>query len=212
MGVLNPLKVVITNYPDNQTEELDAINNPEKPEDGSRKVPFSKELYIEQEDFMDVAEKKWFRLAPGAEVRLRYAYFIKCEEVIKDASGKVIELRCTYDPASKGGNSPDGRKVKGTLHWVSAQHAINAEVRLYDRLFKMEIPEGDDLKEIINPDSMKVLQNCKLEPHMKTLKDGDSVQFERMGYFCVDKDSTTDKLVFNRTVALKDTWAKESKK
>ncbi len=212
MGVLNPLKVVITNYPDNQTEELDAINNPEKPEDGSRKVPFSKELYIEQEDFMEVAEKKWFRLAPGAEVRLRYAYFIKCEEVITDASGKVVELRCTYDPASKGGNSPDGRKVKGTLHWVSAQHAINAEVRLYDRLFKMEIPEGDDLKEIINPDSMKVLQNCKLEPHMKTLKDGDTVQFERMGYFCVDKDSTENKLVFNRTVALKDTWAKEKGK
>ncbi|MFM7023028.1 MAG: glutamine--tRNA ligase/YqeY domain fusion protein [Flavobacteriales bacterium] len=213
MGVLNPLKVVITNYPENQIEELEAINNPEDPSAGSRKVPFSKELYIEQEDFMEVAAKKWFRLAPGAEVRLRYAYYIKCEEVIKDASGKVIELRCTYDPATKGGDSPDGRKVKGTLHWVSVARALDAEVRLYDRLFTAEVPDAEeDFKSVLNPNSLTILKAAKLEPFLQNAKAGEKYQFERMGYFCVDKDSAENALVFNRTVTLKDSWVKEVKK
>ena len=212
MAVLNPVKVVITNYPENQVEMLTAVNNPEDENAGTREVPFSRELYIERDDFMENPPKKYFRLAPGQEVRLRYAYFITCQEVIKDENGEVVELRCTYDPASKGGNSPDGRKVKGTIHWVSAQHAIDAEVRLFDRLFKTEAPddveEGHSFLENLNPDSLKVLQNCKLEPELAKLKVLDKVQFERLGYFCVDKDSTAEHLVFNRACTLKDSWAK----
>jgi len=211
MGVLNPLKVVIDNYPEDGEEYLDAVNNPEDESRGKRKVPFSKELYIEQEDFMENPPRKFFRLGIDREVRLRYAYFIKCTHVVKDVEGKITEVHCTYDPASKGGKSPDGRKVKGTLHWVSVKHAIKSEVRLYDRLFTVENPQADkekDFKEFINKDSLKVIENAMLEPHLKNVKTGEQLQFERMGYFCVDKDSTTDKLVFNRTVTLRDSWAK----
>ncbi|MFN4218916.1 MAG: glutamine--tRNA ligase/YqeY domain fusion protein [Candidatus Bipolaricaulia bacterium] len=212
LAVLDPLKVVITNYPDSQVEWLDAINNPEDLSAGTRKVPFSKVLYIERDDFMENPPKDFYRLAPGREVRLRYAYFIKCVEVIKDAHGNVIELRCTYDPATRGGEAPDGRKVKATIHWVSAQHAIDAEVRLYDRLFTkpdpLDVPEGHDWKENINPNSLIVLQNCKLEPSLADAKVGDRFQFERKGYFCVDPDSTPERLVFNRTVTLKGEWEK----
>ena len=216
MAVLNPLKVVITNYPDGQVENLTAINNPEDESAGTRQVPFSKVIYIERDDFMENPPKKYFRLAPGQEVRLRYAYFIKCEEVIKDAEGNIVELHCSYDPASKGGNSPDGRKVKGTIHWVSAEHAIDAEVRLFDRLFSKENPEdveeGQTFLDNINPDSLQVLQNCKLEPELAKAQVMDKMQFERLGYFCVDKDSTPEHLVFNRACTLKDSWSKESKK
>ena len=216
MAVLNPLKVVITNYPENQVENLTAINNPEDESAGTRQVPFSREIYIERDDFMENPPKKYFRLAPGQEVRLRYAYFIKCDEVIKDAEGNIVELRCSYDPASKGGNSPDGRKVKGTIHWVSAEHAIDAEVRLFDRLFSKENPEeveeGQTFLDNINPDSLQVLQHCKLEPELAKAKVMDKMQFERLGYFCVDKDSTAEHLVFNRACTLKDSWSKESKK
>ena len=216
MAVLNPLKVVITNYPENQVENLTAINNPEDESAGTRQVPFSKVIYIERDDFMENPPKKYFRLAPGQEVRLRYAYFIKCEEVIKDAEGNIVELHCSYDPASKGGNSPDGRKVKGTIHWVSAQHAVDAEVRLFDRLFSKENPEdveeGQTFLDNINPDSLQVLQNCKLEPELAKAQVMDKIQFERLGYFCVDKDSTPEHLVFNRSCTLKDSWSKESKK
>lgn len=216
MAVLNPLKVVITNYPDGQVENLTAINNPEDESAGTRQVPFSKVIYIERDDFMENPPKKYFRLAPGQEVRLRYAYFIKCDEVIKDAEGNIIELHCSYDPASKGGNSPDGRKVKGTIHWVSAEHAIDAEVRLFDRLFSKENPddveEGQTFLDNMNPDSLQVLQNCKLEPELGKAKVMDKMQFERLGYFCVDKDSTPEHLVFNRACTLKDSWSKESKK
>ncbi len=216
MGVLNPLKVVITNYPENETEYLTAINNPEDETAGTREVPFSRELYIERDDFMENPPKKYFRLSPGQEVRLRYAYFITCREVIKNAEGDVIELRCTYDPASRGGNSPDGRKVKGTIHWVSAPHAVDAEVRLFDRLFKVENPEdveeGKTFLDNINPDSLHTLYCCKLEPELARLKASDKVQFERLGYFCVDKDSAAEHLVFNRTCTLKDSWAKEVNK
>ena len=216
MAVLNPLKVVITNYPENQVENLTAINNPEDESAGTRQVPFSREIYIERDDFMENPPKKYFRLAPGQEVRLRYAYFIKCEEVIKDAEGNIVELHCSYDPASKGGNSPDGRKVKGTIHWVSAEHAIDAEVRLFDRLFSKENPEdveeGQTFLDNINPDSLQVLQNCKLEPELAKAQVMDKMQFERLGYFCVDKDSTPEHLVFNRSCTLKDSWSKESKK
>ena len=211
MGVLDPLKVVITNYPDGQVEELDAVNNPEDPDAGTRKVPFTKELYIEREDFMEDPPKKFFRLSPGTEVRLRYAYFIKCEDVVKDKDGNIVELHCTYDPASRGGNSPDGRKVKATLHWVSATENVEAEVRLYDRLFNDEEPDGHkdiDFKEFLNPDSLTVLPKCYIEPFVKTAKPMDFFQFERMGYFTVDPDSTAGSLVFNRTVLLKDTWSK----
>ncbi len=213
MGVLNPLKVVIENYPDDKEEELEAINNPEDESAGKRMVPFSKELYIEQSDFMEDPPKKFFRLAPGREVRLRYAYFIKCTDVIKDENGKVTELKCSYDPESRGGNSPDGRKVKATLHWVSAKHAIDAEIRLYDRLFSVEDPnQGPDFREHLNPDSLKILQ-AKLEPALKNAQPGFKCQLERQGYFCVDiKDSKSDSLVFNRTVTLKDMWAKIQKK
>jgi len=215
LGVLNPLKVVITNYPENQTEDLDAINNPEDESMGKRKVPFSRELYIERDDFMENPPRKFFRLGPGREVRLRYAYFIKCNDFVKDENGEVIELHCTYDPASKGGNSPDGRKVKATLHWVSAAHALKSEVRLYDRLFNNENPDGQkdvDFKEFLNPDSLKVLPECYIEPFVKNAKPFEHFQFERLGYFNCDMDSTEEKPVFNRTVPLRDSWAKALKK
>ena len=214
MGVLRPLKIVIENYPEGQVEELDAINNPEDPEAGSRKVPFSRELYIEREDFMEDPPKKFFRLGPGREVRLRYAYYITCTEVVKDGNGEIVELRCSYDPETKGGDSPDGRKVKGTLHWVSAAKAINAEVRLYDRLFSKENPEdGDDFTSNLNPDSLQTLSNCKLEPELARTGPGVSFQLESLGYFCLDsKDSSTENLVLNRTTPLRDSWAKLQKK
>ncbi len=215
MGVINPLKVVITNYPENQVEELDAVNNPEDESMGTRKVPFSREIYIEQEDFMENPPRKFFRLSPGAEVRLRYAYFIKCNYAIKDEFGKIIELHCTYDPASKGGNSPDGRKVKATLHWVSATEGIKSEVRLYDRLFNHENPDGQkdvDFKTFLNPDSLKIQTNCYIEPFVKNAKALDHFQFERLGYFNLDPDSTPEKLVFNRTVPLRDSWTKQQNK
>jgi glutaminyl-tRNA synthetase len=212
MAVLDPLKVVLVNYPDDQVEWLEAINNPEDPSAGTRQVPFSKVLYIERDDFMENPPKDFYRLAPGREVRLRYAYFIKCVDVIKDSHGNVIELHCTYDPATRGGEAPDGRKVKATIHWVSAQHAIDAEVRLYDRLFTkpdpLDVPEGHDWKENLNPNSLIVLTNCKLEPSLADAKVGERFQFERKGYFCVDPDSTEKKLVFNRTVTLKGEWDK----
>ena len=212
MAVLRPLKVVIVNYPEGQVEELEAINNPEDASMGKRKVPFSRVLYIEQDDFMENPPKKFFRLAPGREVRLRYGYYIKCVDVIKDdMTGEPIELRCTYDPESRGGWSPDGRRVQATLHWVSAAHALQAEVRLYDRLFLNPDPaagkEGD-LKALLNPDSLKVLTSCKVEPSLTGAAHGSRYQFERLGYFAVDTDSTTEKLVFNRAVALRDSWAK----
>ncbi len=212
MGVLNPLRVVIENYPENETEELDAINNPEDESAGTRKVPFSRVIYIEQDDFREDAPRKFFRLSPGKEVRLRYAYFITCTDVIRNEAGEISELRCTYDPATRGGNSPDGRKVKGTLHWVSAQHAVSAEVRLYDRLFSVPNPTGDksgkDYREFLNPNSLEVLTDCKVEPSLTQASAGDRFQFERLGYFCVDPDSSDDQLVFNRTVTLRDSWAK----
>ncbi len=212
MAVLNPLKVVIENYPDDLTEEMEAVNNPEDAAAGTRKVPFSKVLYIERDDFMESPPKKFYRLTPGREVRLRYAYFIKCTDVVKDNNGNITELHCTYDPQTRGGDAPDGRKVKATLHWVSAKDALKAEVRLYDNLFTKENPdeteEGQDFTANINPRSLKVLEDCFIEPSVKNIKALVRLQFERLGYFCVDKDSTEDKLVFNRTVTLKDTWAK----
>ena len=209
MGVLNPLKVVIENYPDGQSEELDAVNNPEDETAGKRKVPFSRTLYIEREDFMEDPPKKFFRLGPGREVRLRYAYFITCTDVVKDANGEITELRCTYDPETKGGNSPDGRKVKATLHWVSADHGVPAEVRQYDPLFLDREPDiGDDLAKVLNPDSLTVLLNAQLEPALGAHDGSLAVQFERQGYFVKDPDTTADKLVFNRVVGLRDTWAK----
>ena len=211
LGVLNPVKVVITNYPENHEEELEAINNPEDESAGKRKMPFSREIYIEREDFMENPPKGYFRLTPGVEVRLRYAYFIKCENVVKDANGEITEIHCTYDPASKGGNSPDGRKVKSTIHWVSVKHAKPLEVRLYDRLFKSENPEdGQDYKEDLNPDSLKTITGF-LEPYAINAKPMEHYQFERMGYFIVDKDSVPGNPVFNRTVTLKDTWSKNIK-
>lgn len=216
MAVLRPLKVIIDNYPEGQEELLDAVNNPEDPGAGTRKVPFSRVLYIEKDDFMEDPPKQFFRLAPGREVRLRYAYFIKCESVVKDERGEIVELHCTYDPATRGGDAPDGRKVKATLHWVSAQHAVEAEVRLYDTLFTKENPddveEGKDFTDYMNPKSLEVLTSCCLEPGLKEASPGSRYQFERMGYFCVDTvDSTPEKLVFNRTVTLKDEWAKLQK-
>ncbi len=210
MGVLNPLKVVIENYPEGQTEYLDAINNPEDPSAGVRQVPFSRELYVEREDFMEDPPKKFYRLSPGREVRLRYAYFITCTGVVKNDKGEVVELRCTYDSATKGGDSPDGRKVKATLHWVSAPHAIDAEVRLYDKLFTEPEP-GDDFMEKLNPKSLEVVEAAKLEPSLEEAPPGSRYQFERLGYFCVDQDSTPSRRVFNRTVTLRDTWAKVMK-
>ena len=213
MAVLRPLKVIIDNYPEDQVEWFDVENNPEKPEMGTRKVPFTRELYIEQEDFMENPPNKFFRLAPGREVRLKNTYFITCESVVKDSDGNITELHCTYDPASRGGNSPDGRKVKGTLHWVSAQHALNAEIRLYDHLFTVPDPGAvEDVHSIINPGSLEVLTDSKVEPNLAAAKTGDQYQFLRMGYFCTDPDSTPEKLVFNRTVGLKDSWGKELKK
>ena len=215
MAVLNPLKVVIENYPDDLVEELEAINNPEDESAGTRTVPFSKELYIERDDFMEDPPRKFFRLAPGREVRLRYAYFITCTEVIKDESGEIVELRCTYDPATRGGAAPDGRRVKATLHWVSAQHALQAEARLYDSLFTVEDPEADsekDFTDFISPNSLRVVDPVFVEPSVRQAKSGDRFQFERLAYFVVDRDSTADKLVFNRTVTLRDQWAKAQKK
>jgi glutaminyl-tRNA synthetase len=213
MGVLNPLKVVITNFPEDKTDMLDAINNPEDETMGTRQVPFTREIYIERDDFMENPPKKYFRLAPGTEVRLRYAYLVTCNEVIKDANGEIVELRCTCDPASRGGQSPDGRKVKGTIHWVSAPNAVPAEVRLYDRLFTVpdpdDVPEGTDYKDNLNPDSLKTV-TAMVEPYLKDAKAGTGYQFERLGYFCVDPDTATGKLVFNRTVTLKDSWAKQN--
>ncbi len=216
MAVLKPLKVVITNYPEGQSEYFDAENNPEDPNAGTRKVKFTREIYIEQEDFMENPPKKFFRLAPGAEIRLKHAYYITCKEVIKDAQGNVVELRCELDPESRGGSTPDGRRVKGTLHWVSASEGIKAEVRLYDHLFKQENPdkveEGTDFLDNINPDSLEVLKDCVVEPALAEVKTGVPMQFLRMGYFCKDKDSAPGRLVFNRTISLKDGWAKEQKK
>jgi len=215
MAVLNPLKVVITNFPEGEVDQLDAVNNPEDESAGMRKVPFSKTLYIERDDFMEDPPRKFFRLAPGREVRLRYAYFITCTDVVKDADGNITELHCTYDPETRGGDAPDGRKVKATMHWVSAEHALKAEVRLYDYLFTKENPEeveeGKNFEANINPDSLKVLTDCYIEPSVAGTKLLDRFQFERLGYFCTDKDSAGDKLVFNRTATLRDTWAKIQK-
>jgi glutaminyl-tRNA synthetase len=217
MAVLRPLKVVITNYPEGQIEDLEAANHPQKADMGTRTVPFSRELYIEADDFMEDAPKKFFRLAPGREVRLRYAYFITCTEVVKDSAGKIVELRCTYDPATRGGNAPDGRKVKGTIHWVSAAKAVTAEIRLYDHLFKTEhpddAPEGKTFLDNINPDSLEIVRDAKLEPSLANAKPGQHFQFERLGYFFTDPvDSQPARPVFNRTSTLRDTWAKESGK
>jgi glutaminyl-tRNA synthetase len=209
MGVLRPLKVVIENFPEGETDELEAVNNPEDPAAGMRPVPFGRELYIERDDFIEDPPKKFFRLAPGREVRLRYAYFITCREVIKDGDGQVIELRCTYDPETRGGDSPDGRKVKATLHWVSAAHAVVAEVRLYDHLFSRSDPGADrDFLDDLNPDSLEVIEDALLEPSVAAMGAGNRMQLERLGYFCVDPDSTADLPVLNRTVTLRDTWAK----
>jgi glutaminyl-tRNA synthetase len=214
-GVLNPLRVVIDNYPEDLVEEMECINNPEDLSMGTRKVPFSRVLYLEREDFREDPPRKWFRLAPGREVRLRYAYFITCVDVVKDESGQVVELHCTYDPATRGGDSPDGRKVRGTLHWVSADHSLPAEVRLYDHLFLKpdpeDVEEGADFTANLNPDSLEVLTSCRVEPSLAGAAPGSRCQFERQGYFCVDPDSSDGNLVFNRTVALRDTWAKIEK-
>ena len=223
MAVLNPVKLVIDNYPEEQTEMLTAVNNPENEADGTRQVPFCRELYIEREDFMEEAPKKYFRLSLGREVRLRYAYFVTAQSVEKDAEGNITCIHCTYDPATRGGDAPDGRKVKGTLHWVSARHAVNAEVRMFDRLFATETPdeapEGKTFLDNLNPNSLQVLQNCKLEPSLadarmvvneQGIEEPMRFQFERMGYFCTDRDGSPDHLVFNRSCSLKDTWAKIS--
>src|SRR5947209_4724224 len=216
MTVLRPLKVVLDNYPEGQVEELDAINNPEDASAGTRKVPFSRVLYIEQEDFREDPPKDYFRLTPGREVRLRYAYFIKCVGVVKNDAGEPIEVHCTYDPATRGGNAPDGRKVKSTIHWVSAAHSIDAEVRVYETLFTKEDPgqveEGQDFTANRNPKSLEVITGAKLEPSLANPCEGGRYQFERLGYFCVDPDSAPGKPVFNRTVALKDAWAKIEKR
>jgi glutaminyl-tRNA synthetase len=215
MGVLDPLKVVIENFAENEVDLLDAVNNPEDESMGTRKVPFTREIYIEREDFMEDPPRKFFRLAPGREVRLRYAYFVTCTDVIKDAAGEVLELRCSYDPATRGGDAPDGRKVKGTLHWVSVDHALDAEVRLYDHLFSaedpMQVEPGGHFLDSLNPDSLKVLEGAKVEQSLETASPGASYQFERQGYFCVDPDTKPGRLVFNRTVTLRDTWAKVKK-
>jgi glutaminyl-tRNA synthetase len=211
MGVIDPLKVIITNYPEGVVEELDAINNPEDESMGKRKVPFSREIYLEREDFMENPTNKFYRLSVGREVRLRYSYFIKCTDIVKNDLGEIVEIHCTYDPETKGGNAPDGRKVKATLHWVAAGQAVKAEVRLYDRLFTDADPSGHkekDFLEFLNPDSLKVLSACYIEPFVKTGKPLDSFQFERLGYFNIDPDSTPDQMVFNRIVSLKDGFKK----
>src|SRR5580700_7604460 len=216
MAVLRPLRVVIDNYPEGQVEQMEAVNNPEDANAGSRTVPFSRVLYIEQDDFREDPPKQYFRLAPGREVRLRYGYFVTCQSLVKDANGQVTEIHCTYDPATRGGNAPDGRKVKSTIHWVSAEHAIDAEVRLYDTLFTREDPnqvdEGREFTDNLNPQSLEVVGGAKLEPSLRGAAAGTGYQFERLGYFSVDPDTTPEKLVFNRTVALRDTWAKIEKK
>ena len=217
MAVLDPLRVVITNYPDDLVEEFEAPNHPADATMGTRRVPFSKVIYIEREDFMEDPPKKFFRLAPGREVRLKYAYLVRCDEVVRDpVSGEILELRCSYDPASRGGSAPDGRKVKGTLHWLSAPHAQPAEIRLYDRLFSVPQPDGQkevDFKTHLNPDSLQVLQNCLVEPSLAQAGPESRFQFERQGYFCADRfDCTPERLVFNRTVGLRDSWAKEDGK
>jgi glutaminyl-tRNA synthetase len=216
MVVLRPLKVTIVNYPEDQVEYLDAINNPEDPEGGTREVPFSRELYIERDDFMEDPPKKFFRLAPGREVRLRWGYFIKCVEVIKDDSGEVVEIRCTYDPETRGGHAPDGRKVRGTIHWVSAAQALDVEVRLYERLFSTadptDVEPDEDFTANLNPNSLEISTSAKAEPSLGDADHGDLYQFERKGYFCVDNRlSSAEHLVFNRTVTLRDTWAKIQK-
>jgi len=217
MAVLRPLKIVIDNYPEGQIEEMDATNNPEDAAAGTRKVPFSRELYIEQDDFREVPPPKYFRLSPGKEVRLRYGYFITAKSVVKNDKGEVLEVHCTYDPATRGGNAPpDGRKVKSTIHWVSAQHAVDAEVRIYENLFTKEnlgdLDEGKDPLDYLNPNSLEVIPHAKLEPSLASAASGTRYQFERLGYFCADLDSKPGALVFNRTVALKDTWAKVERK
>ncbi len=215
MGVLDPLKVVLENYPEDRTEEMDAVNNPEDPDAGTRKVPFSRVLYIEREDFMEDPPRKFYRLAPGREVRLRYAYFVTCVGVVKDADGEILEVRCTYDPETRGGDAPDGRKVKSTMHWVSAAHAVDAAARLYDKLFTDENPASHkdrDFRDFLNPASLETRTGCKVEPAAATLRPFDRIQFERLGYFCVDPDGGPGAPVFNRTVGLKDTWAKIKKR
>jgi glutaminyl-tRNA synthetase len=216
MAVLRPLKLVIDNYPEGQTENVEVANNPEDEAAGTRRVPFSREVYIEQDDFREVPPPKYYRLSPGKEVRLRNAYFVTAHSVVKNADGNVVEVHCTYDPASRGGNSPDGRKVKSTMHWVSAAHAISAEVRLYDKLFTKadpnDYPEGGSFLDNLNPESLEVVADAKLEPSLGEAKVGTQYQFERVGYFCLDRDSTAEKLVFNRTLALKDSWSKIEKK
>jgi glutaminyl-tRNA synthetase len=212
MAVMKPLRVVIENYPDDLVEEMDAVNNPEDAGMGTRKVPFSKVLYIERDDFREDPPKQYFRLAPGREVRLRYGYFITCKEVVKDSEGNIVELRCTYDPETRGGNAPDGRKVKSTIHWVSAAHAVDCEVRLYENLFMKENPneveEGQEFTANLNPNSLEVVTAGKVEPSLRDAKRGIRYQFERIGYFCVDPDSSSKGLVFNRTIGLRDTWSK----
>ena len=208
LAVLRPLKVVIENYPEGEVEYLEAQNNPQDPDAGTRLVPFSREIYIEREDFMEDPPKKFFRLAPGREVRLRFAYFITCTDVIKDAEGNIVEIRATYDPETKGGAAPDGRKVKGTLHWVSAEHSGPAEVRLYDHLFTVEDPNEGDIMDNVNPNSLEILTDARVEVNLADVEVGEKFQFERQGYFCVDPDSTPERLVFNRPVSLRDTWSK----
>ena len=216
MAVLRPLRVVIENYPEDQVEELEAVNNPEDATAGTRKVPFSRVLYIERDDFRETPPKGYFRLSPGREVRLRYAYLVTCKDVVKDASGNIVEVRCTYDPATRGGNTPDGRKVKSTIHWVSAEHSIEAEARLYDKLFTKEDPgdvaEGETFIANLNPNSLEVVERCRIEPSLRGAAARSVYQFERIGYFCVDPDSTPEKIVFNRTATLRDTWAKIERK
>ena len=212
MAVLNPLKVVIENFPENDVDYLEAINNPEDGASGTRKVPFTRELYIDRNDFMEDPPRRFYRLTLGREVRLRYGYFIKCEEVVKDDSGEVVELRCTYDPETRGGSAPDGRRVRATLHWVSAAHALDAEVRLYDNLFTVpnpqDVPEDKTWTDFLNPDSLTALTGCKLEPSLADAQVGEPLQFERVGYFVKDRDSTPETPVFNRSVPLRNTWAR----
>jgi glutaminyl-tRNA synthetase len=213
MAVLRPLKLVIENYPAGQSEELDAVNHPDRPEAGTRKIKFGRELYIERDDFMETPPKKFYRLSPGAEVRLRYAYFVTCRAAVKDANGEIIELRGTYDPATRGGNAPDGRKVKATIHWVSAADSLSAEVRIYNPLFTRPDPAGGaDFAADLNPDSLEVLRAARVEPALVDAEVGAAVQFERQGYFCLDPDSAPGKPVFNRTIGLRDTYAKDMAK
>lgn len=213
MAVQAPLKVTLTNWPEGQVEMMTAINNPEDESAGTREVPFSGELYVEATDFLEDPPRKFHRLKPGGEVRLRYGYIIQCQEVVKNDAGEVVELKCTYDPETRGGNTPDGRKVRGTIHWVSAPHAVPADVRLYEQLFTEPDPsKAEDYREILNPDSLTTNSNVLAEPGLAALQPGDTVQFERTGYFCVDPDSTNDRLVFNRTTTLRDSWAKIAKK